>query len=54
MPAIQLTPSERKVHRANAHHLDPVVMIGNDGVTPSVSKEIDSALNSHGLIKVSP
>ena len=27
-------------------------MIGNDGVTPSVSKEIDSALNSHGLIKV--
>jgi len=52
MPAIQLTPSERKVHRANAHHLDPVVMIGNDGVPPSVSKEIDSALNSHGLIKV--
>ena len=52
MPAIQLTPSERKVHRANAHHLDPVVMIGNDGVTHSVSKEIDVALNSHGLIKV--
>ena len=52
MPAIQLTPTERKVHRALAHHLDPVVMIGNDGLTPSVLKEIDLALNSHGLMKV--
>ena len=52
MSAIQLTPPERKVHRALAHHLDPVVMIGNDGLTPSVLKEIDLALNSHGLIKV--
>ena len=52
MTAIQLTPTERKVHRALAHHLDPVVMIGNDGLTPSVIKEIDLALNSHGLIKV--
>lgn len=52
MPAIQLTPAERKFHRANAHHLDPVVMIGNDGVTPAVMKEIDLALLSHGLIKV--
>ena len=52
MSAIQLTPTERKVHRALAHHLDPVVMIGNDGLTPSVLKEIDLALNSHGLMKV--
>jgi hypothetical protein len=28
MPQIQLTPAERKEHRAEAHHLDPVVMIG--------------------------
>jgi RNA-binding protein len=52
MTAIQLTPAQRKEHRAEAHHLDPVVMIGNDGLTPSVQKEIDTALNSHGLIKV--
>jgi len=31
MPAIQLTPAQRKEHRAEAHHLDPVVMIGGDG-----------------------
>jgi putative YhbY family RNA-binding protein len=43
---------ERKAHRAEAHHLDPVVMIGNDGLTPAVRKETDAALNAHGLIKV--
>jgi RNA-binding protein len=52
MPAIQLTVAERKAHRAEAHHLDPVVMIGNDGLTPAVKKETDAALSAHGLIKV--
>ena len=52
MTIIQLTPAERKIHRSEAHHLDPVVLIGNDGLTPSVQKEVDAALNAHGLIKV--
>jgi RNA-binding protein len=52
MPQIQLTIAERKAHRAEAHHLDPVVMIGNDGLSAAVKKEIDAALNAHGLIKV--
>ena len=52
MPHIQLTPAERKVHRAEAHHLDPVVMIGNDGLTAAIIKEANAALNAHGLIKI--
>jgi RNA-binding protein len=52
MPRIELSIQDRKVHRAEAHHLDPVVMIGNDGLTPAVKKEIDAALKAHGLIKV--
>jgi RNA-binding protein len=52
MPQIQLTPAQRKVHRAEAHHLAPVVMIGNDGLTPAIRKEADLALNAHGLIKI--
>jgi putative YhbY family RNA-binding protein len=52
MAAIQLSVAERKAHRAEAHHLDPVVMIGNDGLTAAVKKETDAALNAHGLIKV--
>ena len=52
MPQIQLTPAQRKDKRADAHHLDPVVMIGGDGLTAAVTKEIDGALTAHGLIKV--
>ncbi|MCY7371842.1 MAG: YhbY family RNA-binding protein [Polaromonas sp.] len=52
MPHIQLTPAQRKDHRADAHHLNPVVMLGSVGLTPAVQAEIDAALNAHGLIKV--
>jgi putative YhbY family RNA-binding protein len=52
MAQILLTPAQRKDHRAEAHHLDPVVMVGSDGLTDAVKKEIDAALNAHGLIKV--
>lgn len=52
MTSISLTPAQRKLHRADAHHLDPVVLIGGDGLSAGVKKEIDGALNAHGLIKV--
>jgi putative YhbY family RNA-binding protein len=52
MPALFLTPTERKAHRAAAHHLHPVVAIGADGLTPAVTKEADAALRAHGLIKL--
>ena len=52
MSQIELTPAERREQRAQAHHLSPVVMVGGDGLTPGVRKEIDAALNAHGLIKV--
>ena len=52
MAQIQLTPAQRKDHRAEAHHLNAVVMIGSDGLTAAVKKETDAALNAHGLIKV--
>jgi putative YhbY family RNA-binding protein len=52
MPQIELTSAERREQRAQAHHLDPVVIIGGDGLTPGVRKEIDAALNAHGLIKI--
>ncbi|MBN8486348.1 MAG: YhbY family RNA-binding protein [Burkholderiales bacterium] len=52
MPAIELTPARRKELRGEAHHLDPVVMIGAEGLTPAIVKETDAALKAHGLIKV--
>jgi len=52
MPQLLLTPAQRKDHRADAHHLNAVVMIGSGGLTAAVKKEVDAALNAHGLIKV--
>ena len=52
MTALTLTASQRREHRAASHHLDPVVAIGNDGLTAGVRKAIDAALKAHGLIKV--
>lgn len=49
---IELTPTQRKAHRSDAHHLDPVVMIGTGGLTAAVTHEVDAALNAHGLIKI--
>jgi RNA-binding protein len=49
---LKLTPAERSELRSRAHGLDPVVMVGEAGLTPAVLKEIDASLNAHGLIKV--
>ena len=52
MPALLLSPAQRKQKRAEAHHLDPVVAIGHDGATAAVRREIEAALDAHGLVKV--
>lgn len=49
---LKLTAIERSALRSEAHALNPIVLIGEAGLTESVIKEIDSGLNSHGLIKV--
>jgi len=49
---LELSPHERRALRAKAHHLHPVVTIGQHGLSPTVLTEIDLALNAHGLIKV--
>src|SRR5438046_2468487 len=49
---LTLTTADRRALRARAHHLHPVVAIGQQGLTPSVIKEIDVNLRAHELIKV--
>ena len=49
---MSLTPAERRALRARAHHLRPVVMIGDAGLTSEVTREIDANLKSHELIKI--
>ena len=51
-PMDELTPTERRDLKARAHHLRPVVMIGDAGLTPEVVREIEANLRSHELIKI--
>ncbi len=52
MPELILNRGERLALRAQAHSLSPVVLLGAAGLTAAVMREIDRALNAHGLIKV--
>jgi RNA-binding protein len=47
-----LTAKRRSELRAEAHKLNPVVIIGDKGLTDEVLAEIDRSLKAHELIKV--
>lgn len=52
MTQLTLDRDVRLLLQAKAHHLDPVVLLGGNGLTDAVLKEVDRALSAHGLIKV--
>ncbi|UJF24666.1 YhbY family RNA-binding protein [Suttonella sp. R2A3] len=47
-----LSKAQVRFLKSAAHHLQPVVLIGANGITSGVDKELDLALNVHELIKV--
>jgi putative YhbY family RNA-binding protein len=47
-----LSPAERKLLKARAHALKPVVTVGNEGLSAPVLKEIEISLRAHDLIKI--
>ena len=49
---VSLTARERAHLKARAHALEPVVIVGHGGVSPTVIAELDRALTAHELIKV--
>jgi len=49
---MKLNPKQISHLRGLAHNLSPVVMIGNQGLTDNIMKEIDINLNAHELIKI--
>ena len=44
--------SERAEFRAEAHHLQPTVHVGQHGITPALVSSLDDALRTHELVKV--
>jgi RNA-binding protein len=49
---LTLSVSQRRDLKARAHPLNPVVIIGNAGLTPAVLDEIERSLKSHDLMKI--
>ena len=43
---------ERAELRAEAHHLDPTVHVGQQGLTPTVIGALDDALRTRELVKI--
>lgn len=51
-PMEKLAGFQRKHLRGLAHELDPVVMIGKNGLTDAVLDAVTSSLSDHELIKL--
>ena len=47
-----MSSKQRKALKAKAHHLKPVIMVGQNGISEGVVKETDIALKTHELIKI--
>jgi RNA-binding protein len=47
-----ITGKQRAELRAEAHHLDPLVHVGSQGVSPALVQSLDDALRTRELVKV--
>jgi RNA-binding protein len=50
--ASELTSKQKAALKARAHHLKPLVQIGQNGLTDGIFKELLNALETHELIKL--
>ncbi|HYV97104.1 MAG TPA: ribosome assembly RNA-binding protein YhbY [Gemmatimonadaceae bacterium] len=50
---MSLTGKDRAGFRAEAHHLDPLVHVGQHGLTPALVRSLDDALRTRELVKIS-
>lgn len=49
---MKLTSKQRAFLRKKAHHLEPLVRIGKDGLTDNVVKSLEDVLSTRELVKV--
>ncbi len=48
----KLTNNQKKYLRSLAHNLNPVVMIGQNGLSGAVLSELESTMEKHELLKI--
>ena len=49
---MQLSGKQRRCLRALGHHLKPEIMIGKQGVSPALIRQLEHCLLAHELVKV--
>ena len=49
---MSMSGKDRAELRAEAHHLQPAVHVGQQGLTPSVINSVDDALRTRELVKI--
>ena len=47
-----LTQEQKKLYKSIGHHLKPVLMVADNGLTEGVLAEFERALSDHELIKI--
>ncbi|PZW49535.1 ribosome assembly RNA-binding protein YhbY [Pseudomonas sp. URMO17WK12:I2] len=47
-----LTQEQKKQFKSIGHHLKPVLIVADNGITEGVLAELERALNDHELIKI--
>lgn len=47
-----LSSKTKRALKQQAHHLHPIIIIGQQGLTPAVIAETDKSLKAHELLKV--
>lgn len=52
MKKMAISEKQKRWLKSQAHHLKPVVMVGQAGVTDGLLAELDLALDHHELLKV--
>jgi len=48
----KLTTSQKKYLRGIGHNINPMIIIGANGVTESLMKELESTLEHHEILKI--
>ncbi|MDX1353104.1 ribosome assembly RNA-binding protein YhbY [Thiomicrorhabdus sp. Kp2] len=48
----KLTTNQKKFLRGIAHNINPMIIIGANGVTESLMKELESTLEHHEILKI--
>lgn len=49
---LELSEKQKKHLRGLAHSRDPIVLIGQAGLSPAITAELETALGAHELVKV--